>query len=157
VTIPADMLIPSRRPAPPTDAAPARMSQGLAHDQRSFLDILGKAAGAPASRAAGRGDTQPREDRAREAAEQLVAQTFVLPMLKEMRQSNSAAPPFAPSQGEKQFRALMDAELAQRIVKASRFNLVQRLARDLLNVPGAAVEPPTGLPNQPTERGRSER
>ncbi len=72
------------------------------------------------------------ELRAREAAEQLVAIGLVQPVLKELRESNRASPPFAPSQGERQFRALMDAELAQRITRAAGFSLVERLAHDLL-------------------------
>jgi Rod binding domain-containing protein len=75
---------------------------------------------------------QTPEQRAREAAEQLVTQSFILPLLKQMRETDHTAPPFAPSQAEKQFRALGDAGLAQQIVHAARFPLVDRLARDLL-------------------------
>jgi Rod binding domain-containing protein len=113
----------------------------LAASQRSFAGALGRAVEAGASPGA----------RAREAAEQLVAQTFVVPMLKELRQSDRSAPPFAPSQGEKQFRALMDVELAQRMVKASRFGLVERLARDLLQ----QSEPAAEAAGQGADRPRS--
>jgi hypothetical protein len=94
----------------------------LAGARRSFKIVLGKAVG----------EAQGREQRAREGAEQLVAQTFVLPLLKQLRESDRTAPPFAPTQAEKQFRALMDAELAQQLVRAGRFGLVERVARDLL-------------------------
>jgi Rod binding domain-containing protein len=90
--------------------------------QRSFAATLGRAQDASGSA----------PERARDAAEQLVAQTFVVPMLRELRESDRSAPPFAPTRGERQFRALMDAELAQRMVKAGGFGLVDRLARDLL-------------------------
>jgi Rod binding domain-containing protein len=76
------------------------------------------------------------EARARDAAEQLVTQTFLSPLLKQLRESSDMAPPFAPSPAEKQFRALTDAELAQRIVHASRFPLVDVLARNLLKKGG---------------------
>jgi len=68
---------------------------------------------------------------ARKAAEEFVAMVFVDPILKKAREMNSAAPPFAPSTGEKQFGALLDAQIAQKITKAAHFPLVDRLARDL--------------------------
>ena len=74
----------------------------------------------------------PNFDEAREAAEKLVAQTLILPVLKQLRESNEAAPPFAPTEGEKQFGALMDQQIAEDITKAAGFPLVDRLARDLL-------------------------
>jgi Rod binding domain-containing protein len=55
----------------------------------------------------------------------------VQPMLKLLRDSNNAAPPFAPGPAEKQFRSLMDVELAQRIVNSANFPLVDALARRL--------------------------
>ncbi len=75
------------------------------------------------------------KERAREAAEQLVAITFVRPILEEMRQSNNAAPPFAPSSGEKQFRSFLDAKLANEITRSAQFPLVDRIARDLNREP----------------------
>ena len=65
----------------------------------------------------------------REAAEQLVSATFK-PILNQIRESNDAAPPFAPTQGEKQFGALMDQRIADEIVKSSRLPIVDRLTRD---------------------------
>jgi hypothetical protein len=113
-------------------AAASPAGQVLA-SQKSFAAALGKAQDAgPAS---GLSD----EDRAREAAEQLVTQTFLLPLLKQLRETDGAAPPFAATQAEKQFRALGDADLAQRIVHAARFPLVDRLARDLLKKAGKDV------------------
>ncbi|QOJ01780.1 MAG: hypothetical protein HRU70_15365 [Phycisphaeraceae bacterium] len=94
----------------------------LADRQRAFREVLGRA------------DTagKPPETVARDAAEQFVAMTFVQPMLKGLRDSGGAAAPFAPTQAEKQFRGLLDADLARRIVGASNWPLVDRLARDLL-------------------------
>lgn len=89
--------------------------------QESFQGVMSRASG-----------TLDREARAREAAEQLVAATFVEPLLKQVREAHKPAPPFTPGPGEQQFRALMDAELAQRIVHASQWPLVERLASDLL-------------------------
>lgn len=87
----------------------------------SFADIMARAKAGPS-----------RQDQARDAAEQFVALTFVQPALKELRESNQAAPPFAPSEGEKQFRALLDADIARKIVHKAHYGLVDRVARDLL-------------------------
>lgn len=115
----------------------ARAAETLAERQMSFAAVLGREVG---SRPA---DAQTPEARAREAAEQLVAQTLVLPLLKAMRESDRTPPPLGPSQGEKQFRALGDAEVAQRIVRGARFPLVDRLAWDLLKRAGPEAAPST--------------
>ena len=72
-------------------------------------------------------------ERARSAAQQFVAVALVQPLLKQLRETSMAAPPFAPTSGEKQFQSLYDAEIAQRLVSAAHFPLVDRLAHDLLN------------------------
>jgi Rod binding domain-containing protein len=114
-------------------AFPAALAPPALSAQESFAGIMAKAARAGGDPA----------DRARQAAEQFVAITFVQPVLKQLRETTSAAPPFAPSEGEKQFRALLDADLAQRIVHKARFGLVDRVARDLLNrSTGATPAPP---------------
>lgn len=98
--------------------------------QRSFLAVLGKHTSDQW--------VQTPEEKAREAAEKFVSMSLVQPLLKQLRSSNSAAPPFAPTPAEKQFRALMDADLAQRIVKAKQFPLIDTLAQRLLGSDGVA-------------------
>jgi len=71
------------------------------------------------------------EEQARQAAESLVSIAFVQPLLSEMREGTWAAPPFQPTQGEKQFRALGDAATAQELVHASHWALVDRIATDI--------------------------
>ena len=73
-------------------------------------------------------------DPARAAAEQFVATTFLMPVLKEIRAQNRAAPPFGPTQAEKSLGPLMDAMLADRMVKSHQFALVDRIAADLRRV-----------------------
>lgn len=73
------------------------------------------------------------EQLAHRTAESFVSMTFVQPLLKELRSSNHTAAPFAPTEGEKQFQGLMDAQLAQRIVSTAQFPLVDRIASDILN------------------------
>jgi hypothetical protein len=135
----------SEAPGALSSRAVATLSRGLRDDQRSFAAVLGRTGVGPLGsgpslrKASSRAGSAP--EKAREAAEQLVAIGLVQPVLKELRESNRASPPFAPSQGERQFRALLDAELAQRIVRAARFPLVERLARELLTGSGGGSAP----------------
>jgi hypothetical protein len=86
-----------------------------------------------------RAGARPRSaEEARRAARDLVSITFVQPVLAMARESHGAAAPFAPTHAERQFRAVLDATVAQRVVEAARFPLVERVARDLLaRTPGA--------------------
>lgn len=103
---------------------------GLLDGQRSFGEVLSKAGG-PAGR-------KTAEDEAWDAARDFVAMAFVQPVLKQLRETNHAAAPFAPGKGEQQFRALMDAEIARKVVRASDWPLVDRLAQRLLEHKDAA-------------------
>lgn len=106
---------------------PAAARTGLARDQADFARILSMA-----DPSRGGATTEAAlDERARDAAEQLVAVVLVEPILKQLRESSHAAPPFAPTDGEKQFRSMLDAKLAHEITGAARFPLVERLARDL--------------------------
>jgi Rod binding domain-containing protein len=102
-------------------------ADALQSRQDSFREVLGRAMGT------GPADTL---ERARGAARQFIADTFILPILKQLRQSDRTPAPFGATQGEKQFRALMDTELAQRIAQAQRFPLVEQVARNLLKRAG---------------------
>jgi Rod binding domain-containing protein len=106
-------------------------SSRLAANQAAFSAALGRAKSS-------NGRSSP--DSARDAAEQFVAATLILPLLKQLRATNNAAPPFAPTQAERQFAALQDAETAQRISHATHFPLVDRLARDLLTKSGLETQ-----------------
>lgn len=126
---------------PPGTAGDSRLTEA----QRSFEGVLGRAFTVP-----GAADVT-KEQKARESAEQLVAVAFLQPMLKELRDTNHAAAPFAPTSAEKQFRSLMDAELAQRITKASRLPIVDAVTRKLLaGREGASAE--TGAPGADAAR-----
>jgi Rod binding domain-containing protein len=113
---------PTSRDPSPTPAAVR--ADAIAQRQRTFQSVLG--------RVAPHEPAKTPQDEARETAEQLVTQTFIIPLLKQLREADRSAPPFAPSQGERQFRALGDAEVAQNITRSARFPLVERLAQDLL-------------------------
>lgn len=112
----------------------------LTERQRSFAGVLAKAGGA--------GGPKPPEAQAREGAEQFVAISFLQPLLKQLRETNRASAPFAPTAGEKQMQGLMDAELAGRLAKAQRWPLVDRIAQDLLRKSAEKAGP------EPLEKGR---
>lgn len=83
------------------------------------------------------GGEGPQAD-ARRAAEGLVSTSFIEPILKQTRESNNAPPPFGPSNVEKQFGALLDSRLADDIVHAANFPLVDRIAEELTrNMPAS--------------------
>ena len=73
------------------------------------------------------------EDTAQKAAREFVAMALVQPLLKQMRETNHAAAPFAPTGAEKQFQSMLDAHAAQQIVRARQFSLVDSVARKLLD------------------------
>jgi Rod binding domain-containing protein len=101
------------------------------NDQQLFSQVI--------SRATAKADETP-QHRARAAAEQLVATALVQPILKQMRESNNAAPPFAPNEAERTFRSFMDASLAQRMVSSQRWGLVDQLARRMLGRMGLPTD-----------------
>lgn len=111
-----------------TALAPARSGPASAQDE--FSSLIGRPGPAPADAARA----------ARKTAEQFVAIALIQPLLKQLRDSNTAAPPFAPSPGQRQFQSLHDAQIAGRIAAAGRFPLVDRLAQDLLNRAGRRGE-----------------
>lgn len=103
--------------------SPPITPQSVVHErQRDFAAVIA------------RDDANPRaEGSARRAAEDFVAMAFVEPLLAQMRETNNAAPPFAPGPAEKQFGEIMDQVMSRQIVRASRFPLVDRLEADLTN------------------------
>lgn len=109
------------------DGAMAR--SGLAREQAEFSRIMSMASAG--NTRTSQTDTDEADAKARDAAEQLVAVVLIEPIFKQMRESNQAPPPFGPTNGEKQFRSMIDAKLAHEIASAAQFPLVDRLARDL--------------------------
>ncbi|MCC5786435.1 MAG: hypothetical protein JJU33_07030 [Phycisphaerales bacterium] len=94
-----------------------------ADDGRRFRELMGQG---PT-----RADTRKPEEQAREAAEQLLSVSFIQPVLKQVREMNDAPPPWGPTQAEKQFGPMLDAKLADQLIKAARLPIVERLSRDL--------------------------
>lgn len=110
----------------------------LTESQRQFAGILGQIEQPRLLRPGEQNlDTTPAagigtEAQARAAAQQFVAISLVQPLLSQLRASNAASGVFAPSHGEKQFQAMHDAQIAERIVKASNFGIVDKLAEQLM-------------------------
>lgn len=126
----------------PRDAA-------CAERQQDFARLLGRASDTPSSTgggpAAGENASGVRSDRGK-AARDLVSIALVQPILKQLRQSNNAAAPFAPGPMEKQFGTFLDAQYANSLVKSGNFGLVSAVQRwmserDRAPVSGAALAP----------------
>lgn len=96
-------------------------AQQLGARQDAFAGVLARA----------QRSTSGGESDRRQAAEEFVAVAFIQPILKQLRESNNAAEPFAPGPAEKQFGSIMDAAVSKQIVTASNFALVDRIAQDL--------------------------
>ena len=99
---------------------PATTASTMVQRQRDFAAVISRddaQAGPSAS--------------ARQAAEDFVAMAFVEPLLAQLRETNDAAPPFAPGPAERQFGEIMDQVLSRQIVRASNFPLVDRIESEL--------------------------
>lgn len=128
------MLTPPPSASPPSGGPipPLPRPDPLAARQGEFAAIL--------ARGRNRVADSPADAKAiaREGAQEFVAITLVQPLLKQLRENSKAAAPFKPSSAELQFRGMMDAQIAQRIVRAASFPLVDVVARSLER--GAAAE-----------------
>jgi Rod binding domain-containing protein len=111
---------------------PDPLGQGgaLGDRQKSFAGILSRAQSHPGAAKA------TLEQEARESAEEFVAITFLQPLLKQLRETNGASAPFAPSAGEKQMQGMLDAHVSQQIVKSSSWPLVDRIAAGMMKTAG---------------------
>ncbi len=123
-------------PLPGLDArmptAPGARLGGLGRDADaglSFADILDRTdrpTGSPA-------------DLARAAAGRLVASSFIMPLPTSLRESTTAAEPFAPGPAERRFAPMLDWIIADRITEAANFSLIDAIV-DRLGLPDAARE-----------------
>lgn len=77
----------------------------------------------------------------RESAGQLVSSAFIVPVLNALRESPFLEEPFAPTFAEKRFAPLLDQQIADRIVSAANFPLVDVIVDRLLGTAGASVSP----------------
>ncbi len=101
--------------APGADAA-------LSSRQEDFTSVIARA-----KNAAGR----DRAKAAREAAEQFVASALVQPILGQLRTTNWAAAPFTPTQGERTFQQMADAQTAIGLVRKGRWAIVDQIAASI--------------------------
>lgn len=78
----------------------------------------------------------------RDAAEQLVSSSFILPILSMIRESSNGEGPFAPGTAERRFGPLFDQHIADSITKAANFPLVDAIVDRYL--PRTALSLPEG-------------
>ncbi len=68
-------------------------------------------------------------EKAHEAAEQFVASSLVIPILATLRANTFGAEgPFAPNMAEKRFGPVFDQQIADRVVQAANFPIVDMIA-----------------------------
>jgi Rod binding domain-containing protein len=107
-------------------SSPRALPDALTGRQDDFASVIARA------RKQIEDSPSSREAAAKESAREFVAVTLVQPLLKQLRDTSQAAAPFAPSGAERQFRSMLDAQMAQRIVRASNFGIVDAVARNLM-------------------------
>ncbi len=95
----------------------------LSGRQEDFASVIARAKGT--AELGGR----DRSKAAREAAEQFVAQALVQPVLAQLRTTNRAAEPFAPTSGERTFQQMTDAQTAIALVRKTRWPMVDMVAQ----------------------------
>lgn len=70
-------------------------------------------------------------DPAHDAAQSFIATALIQPILKQLRQTNNAAEPFAPGEFEKQFAPLMDQIWSEQVTRSGNWPLVEAVAQHL--------------------------
>lgn len=122
-------LSPAGRSGPLNDST--IFAQGLDDSRKEAFDsALRRALG---------GDQQAKQS-PRQVAEEFIAIALVQPVLEQLRETNQAAEPFAPSDVEKRFGPMFDAEIAHRMVKSSNWGLVDSVATRLERNAAARAE-----------------
>lgn len=71
------------------------------------------------------------EEALRKDAERFIAGALVYPVLKQLRETNNAAAPFAPGEAEKSFGWMFDQHIADEIVSSQNFPLVDAVMRTI--------------------------
>ena len=110
----------------------------------SFNAIVAGRGGAAFSTVLGRASASGDREIVRQAAAQLVASTFIMPVLKSMHDSPFVKPPFAPGFAEKQFQPLLDQQVADRLTSAARFPLIDVIVDRLMGPEKLPPETTTG-------------
>ena len=72
-------------------------------------------------------------ERADAAARQLVGQAFLVPLLKEVRESTYAHGMFAPGAAEKRFGPILDHQMADALMTRLGLDVVAKVRQDIVN------------------------
>ncbi len=125
---------------PPREAAirfAEHLTQATGTDPTASLPQAQRRIESVAERAGASVGPEGRTERSRHIAEEFVAAAFLEPLLAQIRESSTAAEPFAPTTAEKRFGPLLDQRIAHNVVRGARFPLVDRIQQQLLRSPGA--------------------
>ena len=91
------------------------------------------------------------EETLREAATQLVASTFLMPVLAMLREGSTATGPFAPGIAEKRFGPMMDLHIADNVAKAANFPIVDAIVNRFLKPSTTTSLPSTTMLKEPLD------
>jgi Rod binding domain-containing protein len=91
------------------------------------------------------GDDRERTKTLRKASEQLVATTFILPMLSKMRDDPFKSDLFHGGQTEQIFGQQLDTILAERIVAKTDFSIVDAVYRSIAERASMPTDDPQGV------------
>lgn len=120
------------------DLPSAAQGRSVAGGQHSFAASLFAAGEAGATASETDAEVLPRAD-ARASAETLVAQTFIAPLLAQLRETNKAAGPFGVSEAEKRLGPVFDERIATQVVRQARLPIVDQVEASLLRSQKAAA------------------
>ena len=122
----------------PVRAAPFRSAMLRALDEPSAPALHENDAPAPRPAAAAGGSLSRR---AEEAARQLVASTFIVPMLAAMRESPFQTDRFGFTMAEHRLGPVLDQQLADRMVRRMDLPIVDAVRNSLLGTHAGALAP----------------
>ena len=112
-TVNVDMMAKLARPGPAGGMGAARGSESFAKALQEEAKTHGRSA-------------------ARQAATELVAHALLVPVLDAMYERPLAEAPFAPTAAEKRFAPMLSQHMADRIIGAANFSLVDTILDRLL-------------------------
>jgi Rod binding domain-containing protein len=127
-------------PIHPTTALPAPSGAGPRATRGGAVTGFARAMSAAHSAVEAEAKRAEHEAGVRQAAEQLVSTTFIMPLFEQLRSDPLAANMFHGGRGESVFQQQLDQELSDRIASGAGFDLVDAVAAEF-GVTGKTARP----------------
>ncbi len=120
------MISPLIPTSDPQTALPEIPEPREDQDQAAFLRTLVRRLGGDAG-TADESAAQAADRLATTGAKRMMADAFLLPLLKDARESSSPEGIFAPGPGERRFGSMLDQAIADRVLESNSFPVAQAL------------------------------